>query len=74
MMWVGLECNQPRTFEVVDDPLHVSAAGAHVASEPGDRLRAFGSDDSGEDLPARARWPKARYSTICFAPTALAVW
>src|SRR5277367_5987496 len=64
MMRVGLECDEGFLLQVVDDPLHVLAIGAQVASEPRDRLRAFASDDGPEDLPTGARQPEPRNQPI----------
>ena len=57
-MRIGLECDKPFPMQVVDDPLHVLAIGAEVASEPRHGLRAFGGENGAEDLPAGARQAK----------------
>ena len=64
VMRVGLECDEPFLVQVVDDPLHVLAISAQIASEPRDRLWALGADDSAEDLPAGARQAEPRHQTV----------
>jgi hypothetical protein len=64
MMLVGLECDEPFLVQVVDDPLHVLAVRAQVASEPRHRLWAAGADDGAEDLPAGAREAERRHQPI----------
>ena len=64
MMRIDLECDQPLPLQVIYDSLHVLAIGAHVASEPRNRLRVFGGGDGAEDLPAGAGEPKPRNQPI----------
>ena len=51
-MRVRLECDEPSLVQVIDDPLHVLAIRPQVASQPRDRLSAFGCGDGAKNLPA----------------------
>jgi len=64
VMRIGLEYDEPLLLQIVDDPLHILAVGAEVASEPRDRLWAFRSDDGAEDLPSGAGQPEPRNQPI----------
>ena len=64
VMRVVSKCHEPLLVQVVDDPLHVLTIGAHTASEPRNRLRAFRRDHCAKDLPARASEPKPRNQPI----------
>src|SRR5690242_4001347 len=60
MMRIGLERDEPRLAQVVDDPLHVLPIGSHIPSKPRDRLRTIGIGDGAENRPTCARQSKFR--------------